>query len=176
MRTFLLTYSRLIIFAIGLLFGIQIPSFVDQYQKRVDAHFQEVSANIAGFQLTANDLFSGDLRALIAHYEQSNDQVFRRDAGSIRIIHDRYSRISAEHLVMEGNSFLVVMHVVFAADQELLGESVNQYTYTVPLNSIAIQWGLAIAVLLTLAIDFLFYCCVKCVGLMRRRNPSTNPA
>ena len=77
---------------------------------------------------------------------------------------------------MEGNSFLVVMHVVFAADQELLGESVNQYTYTVPLNSIAIQWGLAIAVLLTLAIDFLFYCCVKCVGLMRRRKPSTNPA
>ena len=74
---------------------------------------------------------------------------------------------------MEGNSFLVVMHVVFAADQELLGESVNQYTYTVPLNSIAIQWGLAIAVLLTLAIDFLFYCCV---GLMRRRKPSTNLA
>jgi hypothetical protein len=59
MRTFLLTYSRLIIFAIGLLFGIQILSFVDQYQKRVDAHFQEVSANIAGLQLTANDLFSG---------------------------------------------------------------------------------------------------------------------
>jgi hypothetical protein len=172
MKKFLWAYSRLAIFSAGLLFGIQVPNFIDQYQKRVDAHFQEVSENIIGFQSTANELFGGDLLALITYYEQSNDQVFRRDAVSVRIIYDRYSRISAEHLVMKSNPLIVATHLVFSADQELLDEVMNQYTYTVPLNTVAIQWGLAIAVLLTLVMDFMFHGCVKWTGLMRRRNIS----
>ncbi|MBS25040.1 MAG: hypothetical protein CMQ28_05295, partial [Gammaproteobacteria bacterium] len=41
---------RLAIFAVGILFGIQVPSFVKQYDERIDAHFREVSINISGFQ------------------------------------------------------------------------------------------------------------------------------
>ena len=49
----------------GLLLGIQVPNFVDQYSRRIDAHYQEVSENISGFQSTADLLFSGDLEELI---------------------------------------------------------------------------------------------------------------
>jgi hypothetical protein len=74
-----------VLFAVGLLLGIQVPSFIDQYQQRIDAHFREVSINITGFQDTADRLFSGDLESLIAYYRKSNDEVFQRDAASRRL-------------------------------------------------------------------------------------------
>ena len=95
------TYSRLLLFAIGLLLGIQVPSFINQYQQRIDTHFREVSINIAGFQDTAERLFSGDLEALIAYYQNSNDEVFQSDAVSIQLIVDRYYRIRAEQEALQ---------------------------------------------------------------------------
>ena len=56
-------YARLVIFAAGLLLGIQVPAFVDQYKNRVAAHYLEVSANIAGFQATANGVGVNGARA-----------------------------------------------------------------------------------------------------------------
>ena len=97
------TYSRLLIFAGGLLLGIQVPNFVDQYERRIDAHYLEVNANISGFQSTADLPFSGDMEALIAYYADSNDLVFESDAQSIRSIVDRYDRISNEREVLSGN-------------------------------------------------------------------------
>ena len=174
LKKLLQAYSRLFIFAGGLLLGIQVPSFIDQYQKRVDAHFQEVSANISGFQSTADLLFAGDIEALIAYYENSNDEVFQRDASSIRLIVNRFNRISAEQVTLQANVVAVAMHVMFAADQEFFDEAVEQYSYTVPLNSMAIQWGLALAIFITLTIDLILFACVKCVGLVgsRRLKPS----
>jgi hypothetical protein len=46
-------YLRLVLFALGLLIGVQAPGFVDQYSKRVSAHYIEVTKNFAGFQRTA---------------------------------------------------------------------------------------------------------------------------
>jgi len=56
-------YLRLIVFAIGLLVGVQVPGFVDQYVKRVSAHQIEAAKNFSGFQDTANRNFGGDVEA-----------------------------------------------------------------------------------------------------------------
>lgn len=164
------TYSRLMIFAIGLLLGIQVPNFVDQYERRIDAHYQEVSANISGFQSTADLLFAGDMEALIAYYQDSNDAVFESDAQSIRSIVERYNRISNERAALEGSAIAAVLHVVLYADSEFRDETFAQYGYTVPLNLLAVEWGLAIALLLTIAIDLGLFGCVKCAGLIRRKK------
>lgn len=34
----LLSYLRLVLFAIGLLVGVQVPGFINDYAKRVEAH------------------------------------------------------------------------------------------------------------------------------------------
>ncbi len=164
------TYSRLFIFGGGMLLGIQVPNFVDQYERRIDAHYLEVSANISGFQTTANQLFAGDMEALITYYADSNDVVFESDAQSIRIIVDRYNRISAERAALSGGALATAMHVILYADDEFIGETFSQYGYTVPLNLFAIEWGLAIALLLTIAIDLGLFGCVKCAGLITRKN------
>ncbi|GJM14157.1 MAG: hypothetical protein DHS20C12_25600 [Pseudohongiella sp.] len=164
------TYSRLFIFAGGLLLGIQVPNFVDQYERRIDAHYLEVSANISGFQSTADLLFAGDIQALIAYYQESNDAVFESDAQSIRSIVDRYDRISAERAALSGSALAAALHVILYADDEFIEETFNQYGYTVPLNLSAVEWGLAIALLLTLTIDLGLFGCVKCAGLIGRKG------
>ena len=167
------TYSRLFIFACGLLLGIQVPNFVDQYERRIDAHYLEVSANISGFKSTADLLFSGDMEALITYYAKSNDLVFESDAQSIRGIVDRYNRISNEQQALSRNSLAAAMHVLLYADDEFLDETFEQYGYTVPLNMLAVEWGLAIALLLTIAIDLGLFGCIKCAGLINRKKKTS---
>ncbi len=167
------TYSRLFIFAGGLLLGIQVPNFIDQYERRIDAHYLEVSANISGFQSTADLLFSGDIQALITYYADSNDLVFESDAQSIRSIVARYSRISNEREALSGNILTRAMHVILYADDEFIGETFEQYGYTIPLNMLAVEWGLAIALLLTITIDLGLFGCVKCVGLINRKKKTS---
>ena len=132
--TFLFTslfraYGRLVLFAVGLLLGIQVPSFMDQYQQRIDAHFREVSINITGFQDTADRLFNGDLESLIAYYRKSNDEVFQRDAASIRLIVDRYNQITAEQTALQGNMAALAWHIAFVSDREFFNEAMEQYSY-----------------------------------------------
>ncbi|MDP6415757.1 MAG: DUF2937 family protein, partial [Gammaproteobacteria bacterium] len=144
--------------------------FIDQYQQRIDAHFREVSINISGFQSTADVLFEGDLDALIAYYQASDDEVFQRDAASIRMIVDRYNRLSIEQQAMQDNMVAMAFHVIFTADREFFDETLQQYSYTVPLNSIAIQWGLALAVFITLLIDLTVFACIRCVRWLGHRQ------
>lgn len=169
------TYSRLLIFAVGLLLGIQVPNFVDQYERRIDAHFQEVSANISGFQSTADLLFGGDMEALIVYYQESNDRVFERDALSIRNIVDRYNRISSERAALSGSAVAAALHIVLYGDDEFIDETLAQYGYTVPLNRSAIEWGLALALLLTIAIDLGLFGCVKCAAILTRKKKGAQP-
>ena len=170
MKHMLGAYSRVVIFASGLLMGIQVPSFVDQYQKRVDAHFQEVSNNISGFQSTADLLFDGDIQSLIAYYEQSQDRVFESDAGSIRNIFNRYTMLAAEHQVLTQNWYKSVFHVAFTPNPELFNEAFEQYSYTVPLNARALQWGAGLAVLCALFVELFVLIFIRGLGSLFRRR------
>ena len=175
-RTLFSAYSRLVLFAIGLLLGIQVPGFIDQYTQRIDAHFREVSINISGFQETADRQFSGDLQALINYYAASNDPVFVSDAESIQLIADRYQLLSAEQAALQASMLASALHVMFRANPEFFDETLTQYSYTVPLNAIAIQWGLALAILLTVTIDLTLFGCVRCVRWLGHRRHAAHTA
>jgi hypothetical protein len=169
---FFRTSSRFLVFGLGLLLGIQVPAFVDQYRLRVDAHYREVSANIAGFQHTADAMFGGDLDALVSYYRESSDRVFQSDAVSLQAIVDRYQRFRTEQQIMQGSLTEAAWHVLVAADAELLDETRAQYTYTVPLDALALQWGAAIAMLVLLLSEACVFGCVKCAHLAGRRKRS----
>ena len=79
----LLSYLRLVLFAAGLLIGVQVPGFISDYAKRVEAHLIESQHSLQGFQGTAQQFFKGDMNALVAHYRASDDPVFRSDAESL---------------------------------------------------------------------------------------------
>lgn len=148
-------YFRILIFACGLLVGIQIPGVMDQYQKRVDAHFQEVRENLSGFRETADRYFNGSLESLILYYKESGDPVFRVDAGSVEKIYNRYKMLRAEQEAVTGPWYRAGFHIVFAHNDELMAETFSQYSYTVALTPGALAWGLGSAFLSAFIVEVL---------------------
>ena len=168
--TLLKSTIRLFTFACGLLIGIQVPSYMAQYQQRVDAHFLEVSNNISGFQATADLLFDGDMEALIAYYENSDDRVFEEDSSSIRNIYDRYNLLLAEQQAISSQWYNSAYHVIFAANSELRGEAFEAYSYTVPLDMRALEWGFGVAIFITLLFESLGLILLNMLFPGRRRR------
>ena len=147
-------YLRLVLFGLGLLIGVQAPGFVDQYTKRVSAHYIEATKNFSGFQRSADQNFGGSVDALIAHHEASADPVFEGEAKSIATIYARLKRLALELEAMSRPLPSRMVHVAFYPDKEILDETVAAYSYTVPLNQQAILCGLLVALLLALFVEF----------------------
>lgn len=167
-------YLRLAVFAIGLLSGVQIPAFIDQYQKRVDAHLLEAKQNLAGFRQTAERYFKGDMQKLIRHYEQSEDVIFRQDAKNVQLIFKRASLLQVQWDNLNSG---VVQRAYYLATQynpQILQETVTQYSYTVPLNPVALGWGICIALLFAALFDMMIgisaKTCSVCFHALRKRS------
>lgn len=151
--TFIFEYMRLIFFALGLLIGIQVPSLVDQYTKRVDAHLVEARQNLSGFQQTADRYFSGSIENLISHYRVSDDPVFRGDADSIQSIFDRKTLLAREMQQLNRHPIIAVYHTVFSHQSNIMQETLGQFSYAVLLNPQALLWGICLAFLLSLTAE-----------------------
>ncbi len=164
-------YLRLVVFALGLLVGIQVPGFVDQYAKRVSAHHAEIVRNFAGFQDAANRYFGGSVEALIAHHAESPDAVFKDEARTIRTMYQRLTALTAEREAISGPILSQFVHVIFRPNREILGETRAEYTYAVPLNAAAIVSGVAIGAVLALLSEALWTGIVR-VFRPRRRHPA----
>ncbi|MFW5908584.1 MAG: DUF2937 family protein [Desulfosalsimonas sp.] len=148
-------YLRIVVFVCGLLAGVQLPGFMDQYQKSVDAHFREVKENLSGFQETADKFFRGDVESLISYYKDSDDPVFEIDAGSVEKIYKRWQMLKKEQEAVSGPWYKAALHIVFFHNDEILEETLSRYSYTVPLTPEAVAWGVGIAFIVSFAAEAL---------------------
>lgn len=158
-------YLRLVLFALGLLIGVQAPGFVDQYSKRVSAHYLEAKKNFAGFQHTADAYFGGSMAALIAHHESSSDAVFKDEAKNVAALSARLKQLALELDALHGALFSRIFHVAFNPDKEILNETIAAYSYTVPLDPEAVLCGLVAALLLAVLVESLFIGVVRLLRL-----------
>jgi hypothetical protein len=144
--------------------GIQVPAVVDQYEKRVDAHLLEALDLIAGFQQTADKYFNGDMQALVAHYKKSDDVIFRDDAVNIQFINDRVMQLQNEIQALQQSSIFRTSHVLLTPNSKILTETIQQYSYVILINPIALIWGLVSGFIVAALLDMLFgivgYVCV----------------
>lgn len=149
------SYLRLALFALGLLVGVQVPGFIDDYSKRVEAHRIESEQGLKGFRETARRFFKGDLVALVGHYQASADPVMRSDAQSLGTLVERSAFLEREAKAMQGPWYGQVWHLATAADHELMEETFAAYRYQVLLAPEAIAWGIACAMLLAWLLESL---------------------
>ncbi|MDD0844211.1 DUF2937 family protein [Pseudomonas sp. Gutcm_11s] len=163
-------YLRLLVFAFGLLVGVQVPGFVADYAKRVDAHRAESEQSLLGFRETAAKFFNGDLNALVAHYRASTDEVMRSDADSVEHLVSRYTLLEAEWLAMQGPWYAQIWHLSTDADQALLQETYDAYTYQVLLAPQAIFWGLGVGLVLAWLAELLALGVGWTVGIGRKHK------
>jgi len=147
------SYLRLVLFSAGLLFGVQIPGFISDYSKRVEAHLIEAQQGLKGYNDTAQRFFQGDLKALVQHYRDSNDPVFRSDADSVNNLLTRSQMLDREWLALQGPWYAKAWHVATAADADIRRETFNSYTWQVLLAPEVIAWGIVCALVLALVIE-----------------------
>ncbi|MFK3799544.1 MULTISPECIES: DUF2937 family protein [unclassified Pseudomonas] len=147
------SYVRLVLFTAGLLIGVQIPGFISDYSKRVEAHLMEAQQNLRGYNETAQRFFNGDVQALIQHYRSSDDPVFKTDANNISNLLTRNQVLDREFMALQGPWYLRAWHVLTAADPDIRTETWNGYTWQVLLSPEVIGWGLACALLFSLVIE-----------------------
>lgn len=167
-------YLRLVLFGLGLLVGVQVPGFIDDYGKRVAAHRAESEESLSGFRETAARFFNGDLTALVAHYRASTDEVMHSDADSVAHLVRRAELLEGEWLAMQGPWYAQVLHLASAADQKLLDDTVEAYSYQVLLAPQAIAWGLACGLLLAWLVELLLLGAGWTLGFGRKHKLIVN--
>lgn len=165
----LLSYLRLILFAFGLLLGVQVPGFMSDYAKRVDAHRIEAREGLRGFQQTAQVYFDGDLDALVARYRENSDPVIRNDADSVEVLVRRSKALDAEWDVMQGPWYQRAWHMLTKADRALLDETYRAYNYQIMLSPNAILWGVACGFVFAWIVEALILVLANVFTLGRRR-------
>ncbi|PYY85397.1 DUF2937 domain-containing protein [Pseudomonas sp. TKO26] len=170
----LLSYLRLVLFAAGLLVGVQVPGFISDYAKRVEAHLIESQNSLRGFQGTAQQFFKGDLNALVAHYRASEDPVFRSDADSLSGLLQRQLALDKQYQAMQGPWYIRLLQVALAADPQIRKETWDGYSYQILLTPEAMIWGMSGAMLLSFGLECL-YRLIDWVVLGGRRLRQSRP-
>ena len=163
-------YTIRLLFTAGILFGVQVPNFIDQYTQKVSAHYLEATENFSGFQATADKFHGGSVKALIERHENSNDPVFQSEAGPIKKLHSRIQAFSLELKALNTNLFGKIFHVAFKSDRSVFKETVSEYSATVPLNTDAIICGLLLGLVSALMCDIFFFMLKLVFGLRFRKR------
>ncbi|MFZ2163649.1 MAG: DUF2937 family protein [Sideroxyarcus sp.] len=156
MTAILYRYLMIIVACISLLLGLQIPNFVDQYQKRVDAHLREVSVNLQPFQDIAIKYFDGDMNKLIELHRASSEKPFQEEGLAIEKMLARKLRFEADLAALNTSLPLKALHVLLHGDKEIRDEALAQYSYAVPLNQDALVFGACVAITILLLAELLF--------------------
>jgi Protein of unknown function (DUF2937) len=148
-------YLLIIIAGAALLIGIQLPNLADQYEKRVDAHWREVAKNLLPFQEIADKYFGGSLAKLIELHRTSEARPFQEEGLAIEAMVKRKLRFEDDLAALKVSLPEKIAHILLVGDREMMGETLAQYTYAVPLNQDAVITGAALAAVILLLLELL---------------------
>lgn len=165
-------YLMIIVACVALLLGLQVPNFVDQYQKRVDAHLREVTVNLQPFQAIADKYFAGDMNKLIALHRGSGEKPFQEEGSAIEQMVQRKLRFEADMAALQASLPIKVFRVVFRGDREMIDETLGQFSYNLPMNQDALLFGAGFAFAFLLSLEGL----LALARLITRKSLSPNKA
>ncbi len=149
-------YFLIIIACAAMLAGIQLPNLVDQYEKRIDAHLREVAINLKPYQDIADKYFGGSLEKLIELHRKSEVKAFQEEGLAIADMVKRKARFQADLAALQVSLPMKIMNILLDGDREMIDETLQQYTYAVPLNQDALLTGAALAAIMLLLVELLF--------------------
>ncbi len=142
-------YLRLIFFMTGVLIGIQVPSFIDQYGKNLESRLSESAVSLEKFQYDANRHFGGDIARLIEHYQSNPDPIFNDGGDSISSIYRRNLMLRKAYEEFNRNGYSAYIHVFLSPMIEIKNQVWENYTYNIMLDTTAIIFGLSMGIVLS---------------------------
>lgn len=136
--TKILNYLKIAIVLVGVLVGIQVPAFIDQYGKNLNSRLSESRNSISEFQDDADKYFDGDLNKLIAHYEGKKDPVIVSGGESIGALLSRNQNLLKAQAKYSESTYSAYTHVFIDPVKEIRADVWQNYTYSVVFNQAAI--------------------------------------
>ncbi|QYJ82279.1 DUF2937 family protein [Shewanella aegiceratis] len=172
----LMDYLRLLLFVCGVLLGVQVPAFVDQYGKALAAHTQEAKQSLAEFQRDADRFFGGDIDRLIAHYKQNPDAVFNAGGESIEALYQRYQLLSSALTEFNQSGYGGFDRLVLAPLPEIRDQVWQHFSHSILLDGRAIAFGLVFGLLFAMFCELTLHGCGHCCrGAYRRLRRKAEP-
>jgi len=144
----------------GAFIGVQIPSFVNQYEQRLESHFLESQTNLEGFQVDANKYFNGDIEELIRHYAKDNDPVISDGGESIASLHSRALFLKRSWAEFNASLHHRYWHALASPVKTIRQETWKSYDFAVRLDLSGIIWALGLGLALSLIIEL-------CLNILR---------
>lgn len=167
----ILDYLRLLLFTSGLLVGVQVPAFIDQYGKSLEAHLLESSMSLKAFQKDAERYFDGNLDKLIAHYQNNKDPVIIDGGDSIAAIYNRNRTLVQAWKSFTASTYSAYTHVILEPLADIKSEVWNSYTYNIILNLAAIISGLTCGLTLSLLTEISSLLAISALRRLSQRPP-----
>lgn len=149
------SYIRLLMFLACTLIGIQMPAFVDQYGRSLQAHLAESRLALGEFEDDADKFFGGSLERLIAHYRGTKDQVFTAGGQSIDSIYRRNRLLASKFTEFQRSPWSAYSQVMFDPVPEVRQEAWSRHSYVIRLAPQALAFGLASGLVFTLLLEAL---------------------
>ena len=169
----IIEYLRLIFFVGGVLVGVQIPNFVDQYGKTLESHFLESQKNLGEFQADANKYFDGNLDKLIEHYGSIQDPIVNDGGKSITAIYKRNITFADALARFTQSIYSPYIQALITPITEIKKEVWKNYTYSINLTTAAILWGLVSGLFLSALIEFTMFLLFHTHKAFNKQSQST---
>jgi len=171
----ILDYLRLILFTSGVLIGVQVPGFIDQYGKSLEAHLIESSISLKEFQEDAERYFDGSLDNLIAHYQNNPDPVIKDGGDSIAAIYNRNLTLTQAWATFTASTYSAYTHVILKPLYDIKNEVWSRYTYSIILSPSAIISGLTCGFSLSLLIELSSMLVIAAIPQIFHRSQASSP-
>ncbi|EWH10823.1 hypothetical protein DS2_06016 [Catenovulum agarivorans DS-2] len=166
-------YLRLICFSFALLYGLQIPAFVQIYSVIVDARLTEAEQNLAGFQQTADLHFDGDMLEMIEYYQTHADKLIEQTGENIRQIHQSVMRLKQQQQHLSQSEVKAAWYVLTQYNSPIWQQAQSKYNYQIQFSPVVISWGISIALLSLVAIDLIYALLLIMFALVKPKRIAT---
>lgn len=151
----LMDYVRLILFVCGVLLGVQVPAFVDQYGQQLQAHTTEAKLSLSVFQRDADRFFDGDIHQLINHYRHNPDTVINAGGDNIETLYQRYQLLQGALQRFNQTPYSGFQQVMLEPLADIRSQVWQQFSHTIMLDGRAITIGLSLGLLFALLCEVL---------------------
>ncbi|MEG3753860.1 DUF2937 family protein [Psychromonas arctica] len=148
-------YSLQLVFTFSLLIGLQLPSFLHQYETRLQGHFTEAQAQLAKFQSLADLYFEGNLTALIQQHLNSNENVFRDEAKVISANYQRVKTLQIQIDQLQQPLWHRLLNLIQHVNSPIVKQTWQNYQANIVLNQQAIVVGVSVAIILMVILEIM---------------------
>ena len=139
-------YITMLLFTVMFLVGLQVPAFMDQYTKRVDAQVIEVTRLLRQYQKIADKYHNGNMSELIALHEANANKTFNDEAVVISQ-HVKREQYLSNHLdQLKNNVFRGASTILFQVDEDIYARTIKQYTMSIQFTKLSLIFAAFMAV------------------------------